>query len=118
MLSMKEKDGTVRLYINYRLLNHITVKNEYLLPRIDGLFDQLKSSSAFSNINLISGYHQLPIKDKDMMKSALGTSYMDITSFYGPMPFSLTIALAAFMDMNSVSNDYLDEFVIVYFYLL
>ena len=52
MLFVKKKDGTLRLCVNYRQLNKMTVKNKYPLPRIDDLFDQLKGASVFSKINL------------------------------------------------------------------
>ena len=57
MLFVKKKDGTLRLYIDYRQLNKLTIKNKYPLPRIDNLFDQLKDASIFSKIDLRSGYH-------------------------------------------------------------
>jgi hypothetical protein len=47
--------------VDYRALNEVTVKNKYLLPRIDDLFDQLRGACVFSNIDLRSGYHQLKI---------------------------------------------------------
>ena len=71
----KKKDGTLWLCIDYRQLNKLTVKNKYLLPRIDDLFDQLKSASIFSKIDLRSGYHQLRIKDADVHKTAFRTRY-------------------------------------------
>ena len=52
MLFVKKKDGTVRLCVDYRQLNKMTVKNKYPLPRIDDLFDQLKGASVFSKIDL------------------------------------------------------------------
>ena len=52
MLFVKKKDGTLRLCVDYRQLNKMTVKNKYLLPRIDDLFDQLKGASVFSKIDL------------------------------------------------------------------
>ena len=73
MLFVKKKDGTLRLCVDYRQLNKMTVKNKYPLPRIDDLFDQLKCASVFSKIDLRSGYHQLRIKDTDMHKTAFKT---------------------------------------------
>ena len=66
MLFIKKKDGTLQLCVDYRQLNKMTLKNEYLLPRIDDLFDQLKGASVFSKIDLRSRYHQLRIKDVDV----------------------------------------------------
>ena len=73
MLFVKKKDGTLRLCIDYRKLNKLTVKNKYPLPRIDDLFDQLKGASIFSKIDLRSGYHHLRIKDVDVHKMAFRT---------------------------------------------
>ena len=73
MLFVKKKDGTLRLCIDYRQLNKLTVKNKYPLPRINDLFDQLKGASVFSKIDLRSGYHQLRIKDMDVHKMAFRT---------------------------------------------
>lgn len=53
------KDSSMRLYINYRMLNQVTVKNCYPLPWIDDLFDQLRSVVVYSKIDLRSGWHQL-----------------------------------------------------------
>ena len=58
---MKKKDGTLRMCVDYRELNKVTVKNRYPLPRIDDLFDQLKGASVFLKIDLRSRYHQLKI---------------------------------------------------------
>jgi hypothetical protein len=57
VLFVKKKDGTLHLYIDYRQLNKVTVKNRYPLPRIDDLFDQLKGAKVFFKIDLRSGYH-------------------------------------------------------------
>nr|CAD1843916.1 unnamed protein product [Ananas comosus var. bracteatus] len=61
VLFVKKKDGSLRLCVDYRELNKVTIKNKYPLPRIDDLFDQLQGSCVFSKINLQSGYHQLKV---------------------------------------------------------
>ena len=57
MLLMKKKDGSMRLCIDYREINIVTVRNKYPLPRIDDLFDQLQEAQILSKIDLRSGYH-------------------------------------------------------------
>ena len=91
----------------------MTIKNKYLLPRIDDLFDQLQGASVFSKINLRFEYHQLKIKESDVSKMAFKTRYSHYEFLM--MPFGLTNSLAAFMDlMNKVFDPYLDQFVIVF----
>lgn len=62
VLFVKKRDGTMRLCIDYRMLNKVNIKNRYPLPRIDDLFDQMRGASVFSKIDLRSGYYQLKIK--------------------------------------------------------
>ena len=71
VIFVKNKDGTYRLFIDYRQLNRMTIKNKYPLPRIDDLFDQVRREKIFSKIDLRSGYHQVRIKAKDMCKKTL-----------------------------------------------
>jgi hypothetical protein len=66
VLFVEKKDGTQRMCIDYRSLNEVTIKNKYLLPRIEDLFDQMKGASVFSKIDLRSGYHQLKIRESDI----------------------------------------------------
>nr|GEX74078.1 hypothetical protein [Tanacetum cinerariifolium] len=94
-------------------LNKLTVKNRYLLPRIDDLFDQLQGSSVYSKIDLKSGYHQLRVHDGDIPKMEFRTRYGHYK--FQVMPFGLTNEPAVFMDlMNQVCKPYLDNFVIVF----
>ena len=107
VLFVKKNDGTMRLYIDYRQLNKITIKNKYPLPRIDDLFDQLRVASVFFKIDLRSGYHELKIKKTDVPKTAFRTRYGHYEFLV--MPFGLTNAPAVFMDlMNRVFHPYLD----------
>ncbi|KAL4011129.1 hypothetical protein IC575_028176 [Cucumis melo] len=75
VLFVKKKDGSMRLCIDYRELNKVTVKNRYPLPRIEDLFDQLQGATVFSKIDLRSGYHQLRIRDGDIPKTAFRSRY-------------------------------------------
>ena len=110
---MKKKDGTLRMCIDYRQINKVTVKNKYPLPRIEDRFDQLKGAGVFLKIDLQSGYYQLRVKDVDVLKTTFRTRYSHYEFLV--MPFGLTNAPTAFMDlMNRVFRPYLDQFVVVF----
>jgi hypothetical protein len=112
-LFVKKKDESLRLCVDYRPLNAVTIKNKYPLPRIDVLFDQLVGAKVFSKIDLRSGYHQIKIRASDIPKTAFSTRYGLYE--YLVISFGLTNALAYFMYlMNSVFLPELDKFVVVF----
>ncbi|GJY27533.1 putative reverse transcriptase domain-containing protein [Tanacetum coccineum] len=112
-LVYQKKDGSFRMCIDYRELNKLTVKNRYLLLRIDDLFDRLQGSRVYYKIDLRSGYHQLRVREEDIPKTAFRTRYGHYE--FQVMSFGLTNAPAVFMDlMNRVCKPYLDKFVIVF----
>ena len=113
VLFAKKKDKTLRLCIDYKQLNRVTIKNRYPLPRIDDLFDQLREARVYSKIDLRTGYHQLRVRDTDIPKTAFRTRYGHFE--FTVMPFRLTNALAAVMDlMHRIFQPYLDQFVVVF----
>nr|GEV92487.1 reverse transcriptase [Tanacetum cinerariifolium] len=113
VLFVKKNDGSMRLCIDYREMNRITVRNRYPLPRIDDLFDQLQGAKFFSKINLRSSYHQLHVMEQDVSKTAFHTCYGHYEFLV--MPFGLTNAPAIFIDlMNRVFHEYLDKFFVVF----
>ncbi|KAJ8761158.1 hypothetical protein K2173_001214 [Erythroxylum novogranatense] len=99
VLFVKKKDGSFRMCVDYRKLNHATIKNRYPLPRIDDLFDQLQGARVFFKIDLRSGYHQLRIKETDVSKTAFRTRYGRFEFLV--MPFG-------------VFKSFLDQFIIVF----
>ena len=113
MLLVEKKDKSLRMVVDYRALNEVTIKNKYPLPMINDLFDQLQGAKVFSKIDLRSGYHQLMIREKDIPKIAFTTRYGLYE--YTVMSFGLTNAPAYFMSMmNKVFMEFLDKFVVVF----
>ena len=113
VIFVKKKYGSLQLCIYYRQLNRVTIRNQYPLPRIDELFDQLQGSRVYSKIDLRSGYHHLRVQDGDVPKTAFRTRYAHYEFLV--MPFGLTNTPTAFLDlMNRVFQSYLDKFVIVF----
>ncbi|GJR80345.1 putative reverse transcriptase domain-containing protein [Tanacetum coccineum] len=99
--------------LHYQELIKLTIKNRYLPPIIDDLFDQLEGSRYFSKIDLQSGYHQLRVREEDIPKIAFRTRYGHFE--FTVMPFDLTNAPVVFKDfMNRICKPYLDKFVIIF----
>jgi hypothetical protein len=112
-LFIKKKDESLRLCVDYRPLNAVTIKNKYPLTRIDVLFDQLVRAKVFPKIDLRSGYHEIKIWASDILKTTFSTRYGLYE--YLVMSFGLTNALAYFMYlMNSLFMPELDKFVVVF----
>jgi hypothetical protein len=113
VLFMKKKDGMLRLCINFRQLNKVTLRKKYHFPRIDDLFDQLRGARIFSKIDLRSGCHWVRIKEEDISKIAFKTRYGHCE--FTMVPFGLLNEPTIFMSlMNGVFISYLDKFVIVF----
>ena len=113
ILFAKKKDRTLRICIDYRQLNKVTIKNKYPLPRINDLFDQVGESKVFSKLDLRSGYHQIQIKNEDINKTTFRTRYGHYE--FVVIPFGLKNPLTTFMClMNGIINKYLDQFVLIF----
>ena len=113
MIFVPKKNGKLRMCIDYRALNKLTIKNRYPIPRIEDLIDQVQGCKVFSKIDLCSGYHQVRLEPEDCEKTAFRTRYGLYE--YVVLPFGLTNAPATFMNtMNHVLHEYLDVFCVVY----
>ncbi|GBG63173.1 hypothetical protein CBR_g36942 [Chara braunii] len=113
VLFVPKKEGELRMCIDYRGLNAITVKNVEPLPRIDDLLDRVQGCKYFSKIDLNSGYHQIEVHPDDQYKTVFRTRYGHYEFIV--MPFGLTNAPATFQRcMNDLFRPWLDRFVVVY----
>lgn len=97
VLFVRRKDGTLRLCINYRQVNKLTIKNKYPLPHIKDLFDRVQGAKIFSKIDLRSSHHEIRIKEEDIYKTTFHTCYDHYE--FTVLLFGLTNAPTTFMSL-------------------
>ena len=120
VLFAQKKDGTKRLYIDYRALNKITLKYKYPIPRIDELLDNMAGAQYFTKLDLQQGYHQIRVKPEHVQRTAFQTKFGSFQ--FRVMPFGLTNAPATFQrtmnnllaDCRAFANVYIDDIVIFF----
>jgi hypothetical protein len=113
VLFAPKKDGVLRMCLDYRALNKLTVKNKCPIPRIDEIFDRLQGAQHFTSLDLRSGYYQIRMRDAGIPKTCIRTRYGSFEFLV--MPLGLTNAPSTFQAvMNDVFREHLDDFVMVY----
>ncbi|KAJ9532480.1 hypothetical protein QJQ45_010495 [Haematococcus lacustris] len=113
VLFVQKKSGELRMCIDYRQLNKITIRDQYPLPRIDDLFDQLAGKTVFSSLDLQAGYHQIRIPAEDVPKTAFRTPMGHYQ--FKVLCFGLTNAPATFQRvMNEAFAEVINDCALVY----
>ncbi|KAJ9507410.1 hypothetical protein QJQ45_006347 [Haematococcus lacustris] len=113
ILFVQKKSGELRMCIDYRQLNKLTLRDQYPLPRIDDLFDRLSGCSVFSSLDLQAGYHQIRITPEDVPKTAFRTPKGHFQ--FKVLSFGLTNAPATFQRvMNDAFAPVLGKCALVY----
>jgi hypothetical protein len=113
ILFVPKKDGGLRLCVDYRGLNKVSIKNRHLLPLIDETLDRLYGATVFTKLDLRNAYHRIRIREEDVWKTAFRTRYSHFE--YVVLPFGLTNAPATFQAyINESLAGLIDYFVVVY----
>lgn len=113
ILFVPKKDGGLRMCVDYRWINKVTVKNRYPLPLPEELMDRVGKAKFFTKIDLRSGYWQFPVRPRDTAKTAFRTRYGHFEFLVAP--FGLTNCPAQFQTLvQDILSDFLDVFVVVF----
>ena len=113
VLFVKKPDGGLRLCVDYRSLNELTVKNNYPLPLLSETLERFAHAKHFTKIDIRNAYHRIRIRKGDEWKTSFRTRYGQFE--YQVMPFGLANAPATFQSyVNKALKPYIDVFCVVY----